>query len=134
MLIVEWLPGVRIEQGDGCGKEAFFVRLGDGATVSAVSPISEMTQEFRGVLGVVADAPVHAGDHHPAPGGAPGAQLAALVGQLLLVGGRVEAGEVEAGHVVEVHHVGHGGERLPVDRLQERLVGGQVVECSGLMP
>ena len=48
--LVEWLPGVRIEQCDGCGKEAFFVRPGDGAAVSAVSQISEMTQEFRGVL------------------------------------------------------------------------------------
>jgi hypothetical protein len=83
---------------------------------------------------VAGDAPVQADDHHPAPGGALGVQLVALVGQLLLVGGGVEAREVEAGDVVEVHHVRHGGERLPVDGLQERLVGGQVVECSGLMP
>ena len=61
-------------------------------------------------------------------------RLAHLVGHLLLVGGRVEAREVEACDVVEVHRVGNGGERLPVDGLQERLVGGQVVECSGLMP
>jgi hypothetical protein len=34
----------------GCGKEAFFVRPGDGAAVRLVSQIIEMTQEFRGVL------------------------------------------------------------------------------------
>jgi hypothetical protein len=48
--LVEWLPSVGIEQCDGCGKETFFVRPGDSATVSAVSQISEMAQEFRGVL------------------------------------------------------------------------------------
>jgi hypothetical protein len=46
-------------------------------------------------------------------------------------GGRVEAGEAEAGDVVQVHRVRHGGERLPVDGLQERLVGGQIVDVAG---
>lgn len=43
---------------------------------------------------------------------------------------RVEAGEVEAGDVIEVGRVWHGGERLPVDGLQGRLVGGQVVGAT----
>jgi hypothetical protein len=60
-----------------------------------------------------------------------GAQLVELVGQLLGDGGRVEAGKVEAGDVVEAHRIRHGGERLPVDRLQERLVGGHVVTVVG---
>jgi hypothetical protein len=45
--------------------------------------------------------------------------------------GRVEAGEAEAGDVVQVRRVGHDGERLPVDGLQERLVGGQIVDVAG---
>jgi len=53
--------------------------------------------------GVPGDALVQADDHHPAPPRALGVQLAELVGQLLVVGGRVEAGEVEAGDVVKVH-------------------------------
>jgi hypothetical protein len=74
------------------------------------------------------DALVQAHHHHPASTSALGVQLLELVGDLLLVGGRAEAGEVGAGDVVEVHGVGHGGERLAVDQLQERLVGGQVVD------
>src|SRR6185437_6920445 len=192
-------------------KEAFLVLAADGAAVRPVSQISEMAQEFRGVLqarafhvvflswggyagecqilasgapagqaadgggvaidpgsgaGVVEDplgdlvlarpphvlvvaepgeypvqdadpggvpgqALVQADDHHPAPRRAFGVQLVELVGQLLGVGGRVEAGEVEAGDVVEVHRIRHRGERLPIDHLQERLVGGQVVNVVG---
>src|SRR5690242_6386529 len=48
--LVEDLPGVRIEQRDGRRKEAFFVLAADGAAVRAVSQISEMAEEFRGVL------------------------------------------------------------------------------------
>ena len=48
--LVEWLPGVRIEQRDGGGKEAFLVPSGGGAAVTAVAQISEMAQEFGGVL------------------------------------------------------------------------------------
>jgi hypothetical protein len=109
------------------------VLTGPPHVVVAAQPGEDPVQDAY-PAGVAGDAPVQADDHHPAPGGTLGVQLVALVGQLLLVGGRVEAGEVEAGDVVEAHHVRHGGERLPVARLQERLAGGQVVECSGLMP
>jgi hypothetical protein len=46
----EDLPGVRIEQRDGRRKEAFLVLAADGAAVRAVSQISEVAQEFRGVF------------------------------------------------------------------------------------
>ena len=48
--LVEWLPGVRIEQCDGRGEEAFLVPSGGGAAVSAVAQISEMAQQCRGGL------------------------------------------------------------------------------------
>jgi hypothetical protein len=62
--------------------------------------------------GMPGDALVEADDHHPATVRAFGVQLVELVGQLLLVGGRVEAWEVEAGDVVEVYRIRHGRERL----------------------
>ena len=52
--LFEWLPCVWIKQRHGCRKEAFLVQPGDGATVSAVSQIGEMGQEFRGVIRVSA--------------------------------------------------------------------------------
>src|SRR5712692_2600863 len=48
--LLERLASVRVEQCDGRRKEAFLVLPGDGATVSAVSQISEVAEEFRGVL------------------------------------------------------------------------------------
>ena len=48
--LLEWLPGVRIEQGHGGGKEAFLFPSGGGTAVTAVTQISEMAQEFGGVL------------------------------------------------------------------------------------
>src|SRR6266566_57798 len=48
--LLEWLPCVRIEQWDGRRKQAFLVPPGTGAAMRAVSQISEMAQEFRGVL------------------------------------------------------------------------------------
>src|ERR1700731_3802569 len=47
--LLEWLPGVRIEQGHGGHKEALLLPSGAGAAVRAVTQISEMAQEFRGV-------------------------------------------------------------------------------------
>jgi hypothetical protein len=55
--------------------------------------------------GMPGDALVQADDHHPATGRTLGVELVELVDQLLLVGGRVESGEVKAGDVVEVHGV-----------------------------
>ena len=81
--------------------------------------------------GVPGDAFVQADDHHPAAGRALGVELVEFVNELLLVGGRVEAGEAEAGDVVEMDRVRDGRERQPVDQLQERLVGGQVVDVVG---
>ncbi len=48
--LLECAPGVRIEQRDGCRKQTFLVPPGAGVAMRAVSQISEMAQEFRGVL------------------------------------------------------------------------------------
>jgi glutamate dehydrogenase/leucine dehydrogenase len=51
--LVEWLPGVRIEQRDGCGEEAFLVPSGTKTAVSAVAQVGEMAHQFCHVLGAV---------------------------------------------------------------------------------
>jgi hypothetical protein len=49
--LVEWLPGVRIEQCDGCSEDALLVPSGGRVTVNAVSQISEMAHQLRRILG-----------------------------------------------------------------------------------
>src|SRR5690348_3234491 len=122
--------GVAVDPGSGAG--VVEDPLGDLVLpcpphVLVVAEPSEYPVQDADPGGVPGQALVQAYDHHPAPRRSFGVQLVELVGQLLGVGGRVEPGKAEAGNVVEVHRIRHGGERLPIDRLQERLVGGQVV-------
>jgi hypothetical protein len=50
--LVQGLAGVRIEKAYGLRKELFLVVLGGGATMGAVSQVSEVAQQFSDVGGL----------------------------------------------------------------------------------